>query len=90
MTLSSTIGIGQLEAVMGERERGKKEKDEREREGERERRKKGERGGGGEGERESSTCELQALSCIQCACVHVFMSEKGENEMVCFIILQTQ
>ena len=89
MTLSSTTGIGQLEAVTRKKERGKKEKDEKEREGEREGGVGG-RGGGGEGERESSTCELQALSCIQCACVHVFMSEKGENEMVCFIILQTQ
>ena len=53
-------------------------------------RREGERGGGGERERESRTRELQATLCVQCACVRVFTSEKADNEMVCFIILQTQ
>ena len=52
MTLSSTTGIGQLEAVTRKKERGKKEKDEKEREGEREGGVGGRGGRGGGRERE--------------------------------------
>ena len=54
-------------------------------------RREGERGRGGGGGRERvEHVNCKQLLCVQHACVRVFTSEKADNEMVCFIILQTQ